>query len=76
MVKIDIETLEEIKNLIIEEEWCIDKSVIMEKEWYIDKSAGMDCDYYEPLDNEYKNILLYLVCEEIDRTKQFTNYHL
>ena len=57
MVKIDIETLKEIKNLILEEEWCIDKS------------AGMDCDYYEPLDNEYKNILLYLVYEEIDRTK-------
>jgi len=63
-MKIDIETLEEIKNLILEEEWCIDKSV------------GMGCDYYESLDNEYKNILLYLVYEEINRTKQFTNYHL
>lgn len=60
-MKIPIDILEEIKNLILEEEWCIDKSV------------GMGCDYYESLDNEYKNILLYLVYEEIDRIRHLNN---
>lgn len=54
-MKIDIETLEEIKDLILEEEW------------YIDKSAGMEEDCYEILNDEYKYILLGLVDEEIDR---------
>jgi hypothetical protein len=63
MVKIDIEILKEIKNLILEEKW------------YIDKSAGMEEDYYEMLNDKYKNILLYLVCEEIDRKEFFNNYH-
>ena len=62
-MKIPVDILEEIKNLILEENWCIDKSV------------GMDCDYYEPLDNEYKNILLYLVYEEINKQK-FNNHYL